>query len=942
MPEPTATNPQTGEKLVFRGGQWTPLTSAPAAPVAAPQAAAPVAPQQSRPPAFIPGTPRPAPAPTELQLGDQARQDAKEERSRLAWEATHNPDGTPKTDVGAGTVDERKIATLLTRIAGGANDIQSIAQTDPEAQAPGLVESLRGDLMPGGIGGVVTRSVAGADRRSVHDAQRDVLDALLTLGTGAAYNSEQLSGQMASYFPQYGESAEESEVKTQRLLRLIAAAKTNAGPAWARVEPAIAPFMQALAAPKAPGASGAQPDNPWPGVIGEDGKPLPPEGGYGKDPETGEWSLHFRVTDESPAPPTGDLGPDGKPRITGNDPGYMQVAAGFGDIAEGLGDTIGLVGNPLNQTVNWLAGTNLSTDLGQTLRKDALGLPYGNETIGAINQAVTGAVTGAGAARAVGGGLASGTARNALLEYGANPMMDVATGASAAASGEGAKALGGGPVVQTLATIAGGGVPSMAGLGRNALAGRRPPPDFNPGVVAAGERQNIPIRRPDAAPSMRGEMANAAQTPHGGPMISQARNADQAAVEQRVEAVGGEGNPSDPFTLGSRVQGAGTRYIARTRAQANRLYQRAEGLAGDTRVTPTRAIAEVDRQVAELEAQGANTNASLISYLKGLKDDLTGNGLSITEFQGLRSGASKKIKGDQALTVTDADRRLGMVMREFTADAGEQLPEAAASALEGADQFYSQRQDFINGVLRNVMGTRGQPLPAERAAERLVAMTKGKGDQERFASMWGELEPEEQADLAATIAASLGRKANGDFSLSTLVGSLDPRKGINPRTARLVFGNDGAAALADLRTIANAKTATQQGMNNSNTGAPLTRSVGGLKTLVLGALGYSAGGPVGAVAGGLSRDLFSRLGEQRAARLLLNPDFTKWLRNAPDTASPQAINAYFGRLQSAAKGSIYAGDVRAFQDALAETFSQSPMKAAAADQEQNRRPEPPQ
>jgi hypothetical protein len=119
--------------------------------------------------------------------------------------------------------------------------------------------------------------------------------------------------------------------------------------------------------------------------------------------------------------------------------------------------------------------------------------------------------------------------------------------------------------------------------------------------------------------------------------------------------------------------------------------------------------------------------------------------------------------------------------------------------------------------------------------------------------MWGELEPEEQADLGATIAASLGRKANGEFSLSTLVRSLDPRTGVNPRTARLVFGDDGARALTDLRTLASAKTATQQGMNNSNTGATITRGAGSLKTLLLGALGYSAGGPVGAVGGALSR-----------------------------------------------------------------------------------------
>jgi hypothetical protein len=212
--------------------------------------------------------------------------------------------------------------------------------------------------------------------------------------------------------------------------------------------------------------------------------------------------------------------------------------------------------------------------------------------------------------------------------------------------------------------------------------------------------------------------------------------------------------------------------------------------------------------------------------------------------------------------------------------------------------------------------------------------------------MWRELEPAEQADLSATIASSLGRKANGEFSLSTLVRSLDPQKGINPRLARIVFGSDGARALEDLRTIAAAKTATQAGMNNSNTGATVTRAAGGMKTLILGALGYTAGGPVGAVAGGISRDVIGKMGEQRAARLLLNPDFTRWLRNAPNTTNPQAINGYFKNLATnAAKAPVFAGDVKAFQQALGEAFSQSPLRAAAApqgQQEQDGRRKPPQ
>jgi hypothetical protein len=48
---------------------------------------------------------------------------------------------------------------------------------------------------------MITRAIAGEDRRIITDTQGDVLDALLTLGTGAAYNEEQKAANTIAYFP---------------------------------------------------------------------------------------------------------------------------------------------------------------------------------------------------------------------------------------------------------------------------------------------------------------------------------------------------------------------------------------------------------------------------------------------------------------------------------------------------------------------------------------------------------------------------------------------------------------------------------------------------------------------------------------------------------------------------------------------------------------------
>lgn len=171
----------------------------------------------------------------------RAREEARqEEAARRAAASEERAVAEFEGTGGKPTESQAKTSTLLTRIQGGFQDIMSVRERNPEAQSPGLGETLAEGIFGEGI---VSRGVAGADRRIVRDAQRDVLDALLTLGTGAAYNAEQLEGQTVAYFPRFGDTPEEIAAKNARLQRLIEAAKVQAGPKWAEIETAIAPFM---------------------------------------------------------------------------------------------------------------------------------------------------------------------------------------------------------------------------------------------------------------------------------------------------------------------------------------------------------------------------------------------------------------------------------------------------------------------------------------------------------------------------------------------------------------------------------------------------------------------------------------------------------------------------------------------------------------------------
>lgn len=195
---------------------------------------------------------------------------ASDARAAAAAERAAANDARKLEQDAKATEQQNKTLTLLTRIAGGANDIASTLAIDPEAQKAGLGETLARGVR--GDDSVITRAVAGAERRTVTDAQRDMLDALLTLGTGAAYNAEQLQGQTLAYFPQYGDTEREISVKNDRLKRLIEAARINAGPLAEKFDASIAPLMKA-AAPRDVGTTPATPSGMVIGAV-QSGEPI--------------------------------------------------------------------------------------------------------------------------------------------------------------------------------------------------------------------------------------------------------------------------------------------------------------------------------------------------------------------------------------------------------------------------------------------------------------------------------------------------------------------------------------------------------------------------------------------------------------------------------------------------------------------------------------------
>ena len=111
--------------------------------------------------------------------------------------------------------------------------------------------------------------------------------------------------------------------------------------------------------------------------------------------------------------------------------------------------------------------------------------------------------------------------------------------------------------------------------------------------------------------------------------------------------------------------------------------------------------------------------------------------------------------------------------------------------------------------------------------------------------------------------------------------------------------------------------------------------ISGLKGLLWGALGLTQGGPAGAVAAPFAAHFMKGWGDERAARMLLNPSFTKWLKNAPQTTNPRVIDQYFNKLGGLPGVAVNdnAAFVRAIRDALSTPAQGG--RATAGDRDEN-------
>jgi hypothetical protein len=137
-----------------------------------------------------------------------------------------------KRRAGATTINmpsesERTAGYLTTRLKNSLAQLQTAVGESPSAASP----NFRAELVKYVTKSDYLKNLANPEaRQRVEAAELDILDAALTLATGAAYTREQLESTRSTYFPALGDKPKNIRDKAQRLDQLLKdAAMTKAG-----------------------------------------------------------------------------------------------------------------------------------------------------------------------------------------------------------------------------------------------------------------------------------------------------------------------------------------------------------------------------------------------------------------------------------------------------------------------------------------------------------------------------------------------------------------------------------------------------------------------------------------------------------------------------------------------------------------------------------------
>jgi hypothetical protein len=852
------------------------------------QQAAPQAPVIAPPDPYKQANEQRAQADQSMQA-DAARRD--EERLRLATDEAARKAVERQQGVDA-TESERKAGAFLIR-ALGANEAYEGTGVGPR----GIVGQAFQDAAPN-LSNVLVNS---PERQTADSAQDEFVAASLRQDSGAAIPPEELERQRRIYFPMPGDAPQVIEQKRQARIRAIEGLRQSAGRLEAGAEQRFQGLLEKYGAADVGGHDPeAAVTDRWPGVVGEDGKPLPPGGGYGKDPATGEWSMYGVVTAdggptaaESEAARLNELqGEKGLTSLAGE--GMML---GFGDETAGVGTAIGraLTGD-FDITGNYELGRDADR-IRTSEARDRLGWAgTGAEILGggALGKLEAGGNALMQAGRTV-------AARGAPVTRAAIQSQMARTAAQDGATMGAIGGFGYGEGLQGSSTNAllGGATGGALGYGGqrigNALANRsRAQPQVSGAQVQqAADDLNIPvIPAVTGGTTARRLTSGARQGFISDRPISRAVDAMEAGGgAARDRAAAATGRALDGEDAGNIVRQAANVYSRRTSDIGGKLYDRADNMAGGVTLPLPRAVTVADAWLTKLAKSVDGTGGTLYRDVKSLRDKMAAGQFEVDGIRQTRTALREQLQ-ERGLRGSATDKVMGEILDAATDDLFDGLTGAgkqnAANALRTANAFWKKRVETIDEVLEPVLG-RNSPRSGEQIVTAIEGLAKPKsGNAARLRQLFDAMPANEAKSVAATIITRMGQptpgaaQTGGGFSFNTFLTNWN---NMSPRARTAMFPTETRSALDKLATVAQGVKQAGSAANTSNTAGAL-----GVQALISTPLIWLAE-PMTVVA--------ATGGQWAVGRLLASPKVARWIAGAP--SNPQARGAYIARLGGIAR-----------------------------------------
>lgn len=869
------------------------------------------------------------------QAGEvRAQQDQANEAERLR--ISQEAEQRQAAAAAEGTESERTAGFLAGRIVDATGRLTGAIQQDRSSANPSLgVETVRNVF-----GDTAANYMTDEQRQVVRAAQLDVIDAALTLGTGAAYTPEQLENYREVYFPALGDSPETIASKRSALRSIIVRAQTKAGRAAPDIDRVLAQ-LDALDRPTGQPATGSNeqdgPDregffwrntddngNDLGGVYDENGNPLGPDGGLGFDKAGNQLSLFGRVTSDDPSSREQAIEQEaarldkvqGKLGIT--DLAGQGVTLGLSDEAAGVGTAISEVLMGDLDLSNVPRNYELGRDVARQRLDDA------RERYGWGGTAAE--VLGGGALGKVQGGLSPLMASGRSVAQRGVPVTRAAIQGQlartagregAVVGGVGGYGYGEGLEGSTSNALLGAGGGGILGFGAqrigNALANRTPAAARVAGaeVQQAADDLQIPV-----IPAVTGGATDRRLT--GGarqgfisdrPISNAVGRMEAAGAKARDRTASSTGRVLENEEAGDAVRHAANVYSRRTSNIGGRLYERADRLAGGERLPLPTAIQAADAEMAQLAKGPGGSQSQLYKDLKKLRDQMAGGSFEVDGIRAFRTRLRNELT-ERGLRGTPQDVAFGRILTAAEDDVISGLQAAgkgnAAGALRTAAAFWRKRVETIDQVLEPVLG-KNAPRSGEQIVTALERMADPKtGNASRLRQLFDAMPQDEANSVAATIIGRMGRPTagaaeragDGGFSFNTFLTNWN---NMSPRARAAMFPPETRQALDKLATVSRGVKQAGSAMNTSNTAGAT-------------AVQFMISAPQLALLEPLTT-LGLTVGQWTVGRLLASPRIARWIAGAPK--NPQARSAYIARLGGIARAEpALANEIGLFQRAL--------------------------